>query len=631
MFGRKAAAVLSATDNPVGQGNNHDLLNLGNYATGLAAFMRGCETPMTVAIQGDWGSGKTSLMNMVRELLDSGETQPPNQRPETPAAVKTMFFNTWQYSQFDMGDNLILALISQFIDHISPETPGAQQGQKLKKTLAKIARTLGVGVATEAASVIPLLPLLVKAVDGGIDAYANTLSSEELSEQARSELQGNTKILSELREELRELVATSLAGRYERLVVFIDDLDRLEPARAVELMEALKLFLDVENCVFVLAIDFEVVKQGVKAKYGSEFDDRKAQAFFDKIIQVPFHVPVNAYEISSLLKGMLEGILVDSSQDIDPHLIDAIRYSIGNNPRSLKRLVNTFGLLTIIDDQHTDTNQATTQRKECLLAALCMQSAYPRYYQHFNRRLMSLGDPQDAPEFASFIHADINFDEDDSEKHLDKLSEWGIRGEDAEQFELFLQNFAEIFTGEGEKSNQAAAFEQLRASMHISAITAVGNSHSKPDVTWNYGLDAVAGVLRDKHAISSERIDWFEQLYGAVNEGEQRVATSIGRQAEAKFKVSLPGGEEGTLVSQIRFQATATQVSMVKNNLALRDELEQLLRAAGFTDSELTIGEGKSGNFMIAVRQMTPENTPPTSTRFAALVECLQKAHEVLA
>jgi predicted KAP-like P-loop ATPase len=53
------------------------------YVDVLTDFIRTCDTPMTIAIQGDWGTGKTSMMNMIQEKLDN--------------KVKSVMFNTWQY------------------------------------------------------------------------------------------------------------------------------------------------------------------------------------------------------------------------------------------------------------------------------------------------------------------------------------------------------------------------------------------------------------------------------------------------------------------------------------------------------------------------------------------------------
>ncbi len=60
-------------------------LKVGDYAEALAAFISRTETPMTIGIQGDWGSGKTSLMNLIHsELQDK---------------FPTVEVNTWKYAQ----------------------------------------------------------------------------------------------------------------------------------------------------------------------------------------------------------------------------------------------------------------------------------------------------------------------------------------------------------------------------------------------------------------------------------------------------------------------------------------------------------------------------------------------------
>ena len=51
-------------------------------------------------------------------------------------------------------------------------------------------------------------------------------------------------------------------------VVFVDDLDRILPSDAVEVLESLKNIFDIPNCVFILAIDYDVVVKGLESKFG---------------------------------------------------------------------------------------------------------------------------------------------------------------------------------------------------------------------------------------------------------------------------------------------------------------------------------------------------------------------------
>jgi len=88
------------TDIPVTLIDN-DILEVKVYVESLSDFILGCSTPMTIAIQGDWGSGKTSMMNMIRQHIET--------------KVVPIWFNTWQYSQFEMASYLSVSLLANFL------------------------------------------------------------------------------------------------------------------------------------------------------------------------------------------------------------------------------------------------------------------------------------------------------------------------------------------------------------------------------------------------------------------------------------------------------------------------------------------------------------------------------------
>ena len=124
--------------------------------------------------------------------------------------------------------------------------------------------------------------------------------------------------INDLKSQFQEAVKTKIEhSGVDRVVIFIDDLDRLHPGKAVELLEVLKLFLDCDNCVFVLAIDYAVVSQGVKQKYGELIGEEKGKSFFDKIIQVPLKMLVAQYNVHSYVTNSLQsmGITLSVSEN----------------------------------------------------------------------------------------------------------------------------------------------------------------------------------------------------------------------------------------------------------------------------------------------------------------------------
>lgn len=376
-----------------------DLFNINKYIDGLTQFILNCDTPMTVAIQGDWGTGKTSIMQQVSKKLGS--------------AVTKVDFNTWQYSQFNMGENLSFSLISELLSSL----PIKKEGEAFRKA-KDVLKVLTKNLATSAIKIV--------GVDGKeiVDSLANSLSEDE-----------RLVSLKEFKNKFQEVVnQVKNEKNVDRIVIFIDDLDRLVPARAVELLEVLKLFLDCEGCVFVLAIDYNVVVRGVRNKYGNDLDAEKGNAFFEKIIQVPFTVPVENYDMSEFIKSSLESMRVlKLKEDEIEDVVKLIACSIGSNPRSLKRLFNSYSLLLYI----TAADDWKNQDKILLLALLCLQKSYQPLYLYLVQ--------QDKSELKEALKTVNNI------LTADKLDEELDLGDDFEltsEFKEFITIFLELTEGD---------------------------------------------------------------------------------------------------------------------------------------------------------------------------------------
>lgn len=170
-------------------------------------------------------------------------------------------------------------------------------------------------------------------------------------------------------------------------IFFIDDLDRIDPPVAVEILELIKNIFEVDNCIFVLAIDYEVVVKGLVPKFGplTDKNEREFRSFFDKIIQLPFSMPVAMYDVNHFLIQSLEDIgYIDEkfaeNESMKDRLTDFAMLSVGTNPRSLKRLINTISLLKIIGEQKKESQKAVYELV-VNFGLVCIQIAYPKIYQ----------------------------------------------------------------------------------------------------------------------------------------------------------------------------------------------------------------------------------------------------------
>lgn len=343
------------TDSPI-ETINEEQLGLKDHVEALSEFIRVCQTPMTIAFQGDWGTGKTSMMNMVKDNLTKS-----NQ------GIETRWFNTWQFSQFKMQEEVAISLLSAFLDELG------DSAQQVRKAVSNIGRMAAgkIGNIAKAATDI--------AVGGGGDYF-----KDWMDKLAESESDG-ARQLRDLRSDIEKAVHNLLKSKNAaRMVIFIDDLDRLVPERAVEILETIKIFLDIPQCVFVLAVDYQVVSKGLEQKFGVSMDDLKGKSFFDKIIQLPFNLPVAQYNIRQYMKTLFSGPVSFGEENLNI-LVRLAEYSIGTNPRSLKRLLNAMQLLHIVADKKgmlkADDVADREERQRLLFSVLCLQLAYEPVYR----------------------------------------------------------------------------------------------------------------------------------------------------------------------------------------------------------------------------------------------------------
>ena len=337
-MGKENTKGMGITDMPC-TSEEEDLLEISKYVKGLGKFIRECQTPMSIAIQGDWGTGKTSTLNLLKKNLEADKDT---------NGIKCVFFNTWQYSQFNMEDSLYVS----FVHNLVKQCGGNDEILRIVAAFGKLA--------------------FFKAVDWRFGANASEiLDGFEKAKKAQMES------VSKLQEDFAKLVKKT--GK--RLVIFIDDLDRLNPEVAVELLEIIKLFVNVENSIFVLAIDYEVVVKGVRKKYGENLSEEKCRNFFDKIIQLPFKMPVERYNLTELVRKAVQEQthMTDEGVNIVAEFISDV---MGTNPRTFKRLVNAFFLINSVNEIGEEAESKTKEINDVLMfCSLCIQMCLPKLYE----------------------------------------------------------------------------------------------------------------------------------------------------------------------------------------------------------------------------------------------------------
>lgn len=349
------------TDKPI-EKNSEDKLKMSRYGKVLSNFINQSDTPLTVGLQGEWGTGKTSMLYMLLEHFKREN-------------VATSWVNTWEYSMFRNPEETTPAILKGMLTNLklSCESEGKWTiEEKSKDSVKKVFRFLG-NVANQVIS-----------NQTGVDIKDAAAKDEAAREQAE---------IAEIKSEIGEIIAKLIedsANEYKKVVFLVDDLDRIPPEQAVEVLESLKNLFDVPNCVFVLAIDYDVVVKGLESKFGkkTEENEREFRSFFDKIIQVPFSMPTGTYDMGNLLSEKLTSISITIPEDLTEAYTNVVRYTIGFNPRSLKRYINSFSLLRSLrnsdfedDAAEFGDNEPDAEDDLILFAMIGVQISYPKIFR----------------------------------------------------------------------------------------------------------------------------------------------------------------------------------------------------------------------------------------------------------
>lgn len=368
---------MNLIDTPLQEGHS-DLLGIDKYVSALTKFISVAQLPTTLAIQGEWGSGKTSLMNQIRYNLCS---YPDNEN----SLYYGIWVNTWHYSLLKNDESIILNLIDGLTSEVV-KIAKSKNSIYVNESLTKLGASLRTVIKTGAKVAASAVGLNASIVD-------EILTDKNVGVDPCS-----------FRDALKVSIKKCLEedekkGIHKRgFLFFIDDLDRIDPVLAVRILEILKNLFEVDNCLFILAIDYDVVVKGLIPKFGpmTEKNEREFRSFFDKIVQLPFTMPVSAYSIETYVADGLQNIGFFNSEELSHDIIlsqddksvsvnDAIclmiESSTGTNPRSIKRLINTLSLIKIITfDEYKNDHNESINEKLVFLGLICIQISYPQIY-----------------------------------------------------------------------------------------------------------------------------------------------------------------------------------------------------------------------------------------------------------
>jgi Cdc6-like AAA superfamily ATPase len=311
---------------------------LDQLADRLANLVRSAPLTSPILVSGDWGAGKTTLLRAVcRKLADAALTN---------AGTPTVMFEAWQHESAN-------ALLPALMRRVWEATPATFQAKKASKALLwDVLRWAASAAGRIGAPVLGAALGLPAPFADGIDVA----KAAKRAAKTLDELKPPADPIEELRNAFARLVQSAWPDRTP--VVFIDDLDRCNPADTVALLDAVRSFAacaDRLRVRFVAALDRSVVTQAISAKFANVrgYDGNR---YLEKIFPLEFHVPSPQHaEIKDIIKAMAAPLEQGERQRAEFALTEALSPACFANTRLIKRCFNRYCLL-----RYFELGQGTT-------------------------------------------------------------------------------------------------------------------------------------------------------------------------------------------------------------------------------------------------------------------------------
>lgn len=364
-------------DNPTA----HDLLGFSDVADPVEeALLRDRLDPVAIGVFGDWGSGKSTVLEILRQSLGGR------------ARVVVVYTRPWEYDpNIDPKATLIAEVLAGVRAEVAKDATRMDKlAGRFKSLVSRVQWSKAVTLVANSA-----LSLSIPKISDIVGIFGEP-SEDGLADPT---LQGFRDEFDELMAELTEI---------DRVVVLVDDLDRCLPETVVAALEAIKLFLAVRKMGFVIAADRRLVTLAIAARYVQSAQGQlMAQQYLEKIVQIPITVPalgladteaylammlldrhLGAPELAALARHCDQRRCAGEQRTLDELpdglvptdalgelqlagvLAPVLFRRLSGNPRRLKRFLNAFWLRDSIARRRSATLQPAALAKLLVLEEL---------------------------------------------------------------------------------------------------------------------------------------------------------------------------------------------------------------------------------------------------------------------
>lgn len=353
-----------------------DYLNFAEVAEAVTGILLDpAMRPVSVGVFGTWGTGKSSVLNLIETHLNDVAND----------EVIVIRFDAWLYQGYDDARAALMEVIARTLYEEAKKDESFLDLAKRLLGRVNTLRTLGLAVEVVAAAHgLPMFGIGAKAVG----ALKNVFSGNPSEEDTKAIAEGGQQVAGlvdpaaaqtppEQIDAFRREFAELLGKLGKTLIVFVDNLDRCLPEQTIHTLEALRLFLFMEQSAFVVAADEEMVRNSVARHFG-DIEDKHVTDYLDKLIQIPVRVPrLGVAEIRAYLF-----MLFAEASGVDATRVNALREALESNLRRswTEDPMSVEDSLKLLAPYPTDLRQSfdVAHRMATLLATSTYVNGNPR-------------------------------------------------------------------------------------------------------------------------------------------------------------------------------------------------------------------------------------------------------------
>lgn len=333
-------------------------LNYDEYVETISKVITHSKPPYTIGIFGTWGTGKSSVMKNVQDKIKD--------------KCDFIEFNAWRFEQEENHATipLLITIIKKLVEKLEVENSNELEALGKKTLLFK--KIVGVlrGLTVNFKVGVPgFLEFGAKYDFNKLD-----LNDEDKRKIPKSTFHDGIDLI----EEMIPKIKSSKLNDKLKLVIFIDDLDRCTPEKAIQVFESIKIFLNINEIVFVLALSQEIVEMAVDVKYREFKKLFKGKDYLKKIIQLPIMLPIwNNEQVDEFIEYLLKNYQNIEQKKLFLNNKNLIVESVESNPREVIRLLNNF---IVVKQIFKDKKM----KEVWILAIQALRLRWPEFYDRIN-------------------------------------------------------------------------------------------------------------------------------------------------------------------------------------------------------------------------------------------------------